>query len=133
MNDQDREIIKSLAEMAWADGEVSPEERSLLVKVLIEAGSDPDDAEELDKLLARPAGGSSTPPLARLEAAGLDEERRLSVMRVLLIMSFMDGVLSFAEFTQIEKAQEALGISQLQLEILRAEAIEAAKALSASA
>lgn len=128
MDHSSLQIVKSLVKMAWADGNISPEERSLLTKVLAEAGADPGDVSELDKLLSEGATGE---PVS-FDASDLDEEKRLGVMRALLIMSFMDGHVSFAEFTQIEKMQKELGISDEQLEVLRGEAIAAAETISAS-
>lgn len=121
-------IVKSLVKMAWADGNISPEERSLLIKVLAEAGADPNDVSQLDDLLSEGAGDE----VPHFDASDLDEDKRLGVMRALLIMSFMDGHVSFAEFTQIEKMQKELEISDEQLETLRTEAIAAAETISAS-
>lgn len=128
MNSESREIIKGLAAMAWADGEVSPEEHALLLKVLSEAGASPEDMEEFSELLGR-SETEADPSNVHLDSVLEDEESRLNVMRALLIMSFMDGVLSFAEFTQIEKFAKDLNINSEQLDALRNEALEAAKAL----
>ena len=128
MNSESREIIKGLAAMAWADGEVSPEEHALLLKVLSEAGASPEDMEEFSELLGR-SETEADPSNVHLDSVLEDEESRLNVMRALLIMSFMDGVLSFAEFTQIEKFAKDLNINSEQLDALRNEALVAAKAL----
>jgi uncharacterized tellurite resistance protein B-like protein len=131
MDDQSREIVKALVEMAWADGEVSPEESALLVKCLQEAGADPDDVNELSRLLAQP-GNETTVEQAHLDPSQLDHDKRLGVMRALLIMSFMDGHVSFAEYAQIERVQNKLAISDDEMEALRTEAVAAAETLSAS-
>lgn len=131
MDEQAREIVKALVEMAWADGQVSAEESALLIKCLKEAGANPNDVDDLSKLLARPSDDIMSEP-ANIDASSLDEDKRLGVMRALLIMSFMDGHVSFAEYTQIERMQQELGISTEQLEVLRAEAVAAAETLSAS-
>lgn len=128
MDVRSREIVKSLAEMAWADGVVSPEERALLLKILIEAGANPDDTEELEHLLAAPSADVLSEP-AHLGRIELDHEGKLSVMRALLIMSFMDGALSFAEFGQLERVAQELEISQEEIDVLRAEALAAAESL----
>lgn len=126
MNEQSRAIIQALANMAWADGQVSPEESALILKAVAAAGTPADEVEELASLLA------SAPAPVDLRAADLDEEGRLGVMRALLIMSFMDGHVSFAEYAQIESMQRELGISQEQLDTLRAEAVAAAETIAAS-
>jgi uncharacterized membrane protein YebE (DUF533 family) len=128
MDEQSRQIVRRLAEMAWADGEVTPQERALLMNALRAAGADPEAVHDLDNLLARP-GEEAGDHSGELVAEELDEERKLGVMRALMIMSFMDGVLSFAEFAQIERTQKDLGITAEQMERLRAEALAAAEAL----
>lgn len=130
MDSKSREIVKSLAEMAWADGVVSPEERALLLKFLIEAGANPEDADEIERLIAAPSPSAdvfSEP--AQLSRVELDHEGKLNVMRALLIMSLMDGVLSFAEFGQLERVAQELEISSDELDELRAEALTAAETL----
>ena len=131
MDAESREIVKSLAEVAWADGKVTPEERALLLKVLIEAGADPDDVETIDDLLAAPSANILGEP-ARLQEMDLDEESKQNVLRALLIMSFMDGALSFAEFSQIERTATDFGIDSETLETLRSEALAAAESLKKS-
>ncbi len=128
MDDKSRQIVKSLAEIAWADGKVTPEERALLLKVLTEAGADPSDLETIDDLLAAPSADVMG-EASNLSGAGLDEEGKQNVLRALLIMSFMDGALSFAEFSQIERTAQEFGIDSETMETLRAEAVEAAAAL----
>lgn len=123
MDEEARRIIESLVAMAKADGEVSGDERKLLAKVLIEAGAVPADSTGLNELLEDMIeAGPLTPSLE-----ALSEDKRLNVMRALLIMSFMDGKLSFSEFHQLEQHQKTLGLSDIQVEILRAEANEAAR------
>lgn len=128
MDAKSREIVKSLAEVAWADGQVTPEERALLLKVLTEAGVDPEDVETIDDLLAAPSANVMGEP-ARLDSMELDQEAKHNVLRALLIMSFMDGALSFAEFSHIERTATEFGIDSEAMETLRAEAVEAAEAL----
>lgn len=131
MDEQAREIVKALVEMAWADGNVSPEESSLLIQCLKEAGANPNDVDDLTSLLSRPSDNATAP--SNIDASSLDEDKRMGVMRALLIMSFMDGHVSFSEYTQIERMQQVLGISAEQLEVLRTEALAAADTLAASA
>lgn len=125
MDAKSRQIITSLARMAWADGELSDSERALLIKVFVEAGATEDDVEEFGALLENPEElGQQSGDLAD---AVVDEEGRRNVMRALLIMSFMDGILSFSEMSLLEETQQALEISPEELEELRKEALAAAK------
>ena len=124
MNQQAQSIIKSLAEMAWADGEISPEERALLFNVMVSMGADPEDMDEMGSVLGRPGAGVEEAPLSEVIP---DMPSRLNVMRALLTMSFVDGILSFAELTLIEKLAKDLEIDRDQLEEIRQEAVVAAK------
>ena len=51
MDEQSLKIVKCLVKMAKADGNISPEERSLLVQVLPAAGATTEAADDLEKLL----------------------------------------------------------------------------------
>lgn len=132
MDAKSREIVKSLAELAWADGVVSPDERALLLRILVEAGTDPDDVQEFDHLLAAPSADVMSEP-ANLADLNLDQEGKHNVMRALLIMSFMDGTLSFAEFDHLERVAQELELTDDELDVLRTEAISAAETLKAEA
>lgn len=124
MKNQNRAIIKSLAEMAWADGEVTEEERALLFTVCLQMGATEEEMEELREVLGQSQAVQNDGE--SLEQALPDKASRLSVMRVLLTMSFVDGALDFAEFHVIERKARELGIDSDELEQLRQEAVEAA-------
>lgn len=132
MDEQSLKIVKCLVKMAKADGQISPEERSLLVQVLPAAGATTEAADDLEKLLDKLIEEVATGDTIELNPAELDEEKRHGVMRALLIMSFMDGHVSFGEFSQIETMQKQLQISDEHLETLRSEAVAAAETISAS-
>lgn len=127
MDAKSRQIISSLAKMAWADGEVSDSERALLIKVFVEAGATEADVETFGALLSDPNAVPEGDE--QLSDVVVDEEGRLNVMKALLIMSFMDGVLSFSEMSLLEETQAALGLSAEQVESIRKEALDAAKAI----
>lgn len=129
MEEQRKEIIKSLAGVAWADGEVTEEERALLFAVCLQLGASDEEVEELEEVLGKPADVAQS--VAELKAALPDKETKLNVMRVLLTMSLIDGVLSFSEFELIEKTSAELGLTSDDLESLRKEAVRAAKAFGA--
>lgn len=131
MDEQSREIIKAMIEMAWADGHASPEESGLLIRAFSEAGAGTEELETLHRLLER-SDGIEPQEAAHIDPSGLDEEKRLGVMRALLIVSFMDGHVSFAEYAQIERWQATLEVTPEQMEVLRSEALAAAETLAAS-
>lgn len=120
-----KEIVKSLVQMAWADGEIAPEEKTFLTQVLLTLGC---TKEEIDTL--NPAEIDMSPPA--LESVLVDRDSRRNTMRALLAMSFVDGTLSFSEFDYIQKIAKMLQLSDDDLEELRVEALAAAKAHSPS-
>ncbi len=128
MESQKREIIKSLAEMAWADGEVTDEERALLFSTCMQMGASEEEIAELKSVLGPPSKEASGDGL---KAVLPDKASRHNVMRALLTMSFIDGALGFAEFDLIEKKGQELEISPEDMETLRKEAIRAAESFNA--
>ena len=123
MDNQNRVIMKTLAEMAWADGKVTEEEKALLVSVCLQMGATPEEAEELKEALGQPSQTSE----GDLKEALPDKASRLNVMRILMTMSFIDGALDFAEFDVIEGKAKELGLTADELETLRREALAAAE------
>ncbi|MCA9793379.1 MAG: TerB family tellurite resistance protein [Candidatus Eremiobacteraeota bacterium] len=117
MDAQNKEIIKSLVKMAWADGEVSHKEQELLAAILLKMGC---SEEEVDGL------GEAPEEDPRLDEVLPDKESRMNIMRALMTMSFVDGILSFDEFAYINRLAEQLDISNDELETLRQEALVAA-------
>ena len=98
---QKQEIIKSLANMAWADGEVTENERALLFTVCFQLGASEQEVDELHEVLGKP--DNIPDGLAELKDVLPDKESRKNVMRLLLAMSMIDGAISFSEFDLIEK------------------------------
>ena len=123
MDNQNRVIMKTLAEMAWADGKVTEEEKALLFSVCLQMGATPEEAEELKEALGQPSQTSE----GDLKEALPDKASRLNVMRILMTMSFIDGALDFAEFDVIEGKAKELGLTSEELETLRREALAAAE------
>jgi uncharacterized tellurite resistance protein B-like protein len=123
MDNQNRVIMKTLAEMAWADGKVTEEEKALLFSVCLQMGATPEEAEELKEALGQPSQTSE----GDLKEALPDKASRLNVMRILMTMSFIDGALDFAEFDVIEGKAKELGLTADELETLRREALAAAE------
>ena len=123
MDNQNRVIMKTLAEMAWADGKVTEEEKALLFSVCLQMGATPEEAEELKEALGQPSQTSE----GDLKEALPDKASRLNVMRILMTMSFIDGALDFAEFDVIAGKAKELGLTADELETLRREALAAAE------
>lgn len=123
MDNQNKVIMKTLSEMAWADGKVTEEEKALLYSVCLQIGASPEEAEELKEVLGQPGKLVE----GDLKDALPDKASRLNVMRILMTMSFIDGALDFAEFDVIESKAKELGLSPEELETLRREALAAAE------
>ncbi len=137
MDNTFQEILKGLIEVAWADGRISPEERTLLANMLSElAENEGLPPEEIAKLVALV---EEAPDLAKVSEARerkadlqnleLDQEGRENVMRALMAMSFIDGVLSFTEYEKLERFSKQMKIDADRMETLRQEAVAAVKEL----
>ena len=123
MENRNKVIMKSLAEMAWADGEVTDEEKAMLFNVCLQLGASPEEAEELKEVLGEPTQSHE----GELKDVLPDKASRLNVMRVIMTMSFIDGAMDFAEFDVIQSKAEELGLNSEELETLRKEALVAAE------
>ena len=127
MDLQKKQILKSLAEIAWADGEVTDEERALLFSTCLQLGASEAEVEKLKSVLGQPDSASED---SSLKGVLPDKSSRLNVMRALLTMSVVDGAIAFAEFDVIEKKCRELDIEPDELEKLRNEASTAAEAFN---
>ncbi|MCE7868880.1 TerB family tellurite resistance protein [bacterium CPR1] len=110
----------ALIQMAWADKFWAPEEEKLVTSLLLKAGCQPEDLEDL---AARPPHSD----LTEIERILPDHESRLQGMRTMIAVAFCDGVLAGAEMDLIDKLAARLGITPAELETLRTEALEMLK------
>ena len=122
MDTQNKQILRSLAEVAWADGEVTEDERALLFSICLQFGATEEEMSDLKEVLGKPNGEPGD-----LNGVLPDKESRLNVMRSLLIMSFVDGALAFAEFDLLAKKADELEITRDEMETLRQEALSASE------
>lgn len=122
MDTQNKQILRSLAEVAWADGEVTEDERALLFSICLQFGATEEEMSDLKEVLGKPNGEPGD-----LNEVLPDKESRLNVMRSLLIMSFVDGALAFAEFDLLAKKADELEITRDEMETLRQEALSASE------
>lgn len=115
-----KEVVKSIIQVAWADGQVSAQERDVLSRMLMQVGCSPEEVSELDEVLS----GTET-RMPDLDKVLPDKASRLDAMRAIMTMSFADGALSFKEFTYMERMASKLGVDDDELEQLRAEVVAA--------
>ena len=98
MEEQRKEIIKSLAGVAWADGEVTEEERALLFAVCLQLGATDQEVDELEEV---PAGNTVIFSAHGVSLAVREEAERRAVVRVI---ARVNG--------NVARAAEVLGISR---------------------
>lgn len=123
MDEQSKEVLKGLAEVAWADGKVTAQERALLFHVCLQMGASAQELQEMEDIFGKQAVS------AELQSVLPDKATRLNVMRALLTMSFVDGALGFAEFELLTQKSEELEITAQEMETLREQASRAAEGL----
>ena len=119
MAEKKQEIARALVQLAWADGQLTPEETELLAKYLKQLG--------YDEATAAQAWLTENQPVdyAGLRQALPDLAERIEVMRELINLSCADDALTFDEFDLVDKMAQALEISEEQMEALRVEASSA--------
>lgn len=115
--EQDAILLKTLVALAWADGQIQPEEFEWVEKVLLAAGVGQDEAKGL---LAEP---HELPAAVDLRAAVPETEERLTLLRFLLTVSLADGETSAPELACLRELSDRLEIPADKLEELRLETV----------
>jgi len=119
MDERRRQILRSLLQLAHADGLVVAEEEALLLEVLRSLGG---SGEELQTLEDSVEGSCMVP----LEEFLSDPAERRHIMRLLVDLSLCDGSRSFSEETYVAAMANRLGLSYPELQQIQIEA-EAAR------
>lgn len=120
MDQRQKAIVKSLFQVAWADGHVSAEESALLANFLPRLGlSMAEMICEMDAGLTENPEGE-----APLEHLLPDHESRLAAMELLVRVSFSDGHLADAEVEYLGHLAVRLGIGSGELEQMRQRALQ---------
>lgn len=115
MDERRRQILRSLLQLAHADGLVVAEEEALLHEVLRSLGG---TGVELQTLEESVAGACMVP----LEEFLSDPGERRQIMRLLVDLSMCDGSRSFSEETYVAAMANRLGLSYAELQEIQAEA-----------
>lgn len=84
LTNRQKDLVRTLACVMWADGNASPEERRLVEQVIDELGPNTQERVELDAWLS---ADCSTLDDVRLEALSLDEKQVLLTHAVVLTMA----------------------------------------------
>ena len=108
--------MRALIHMAWADGQLSPNEQTLIHKYFRKLGLSESEAERA--LMSEP---EEEPDWNALPAEIPNPLQRLELIRALMELSFCDDVLTGEEYTIVEKVAKLLGVGEDELERLRQE------------
>lgn len=117
MTDQDRILLKTLVAMAWADGELNPNECGWLDQVFEHLAL---PEEERQQLMDTP---QSLPSAADYSSALSSEEDREFLVKVLLTMASSDGSICKDEQSMLEEVGARLGISSDRIKDLKLQAV----------
>ncbi len=123
MNAQEREILKTLIQIVWADGQVDDRERDILGKMLVELDLTPKDIAEVGQMMTE---APEAPQLAEVLSKSPTERR--DVMKVVMAMAMDNGHLNPPEMRYVQAIATKLEIDKDQVEEIRLEV----KALTAS-
>jgi uncharacterized tellurite resistance protein B-like protein len=117
MDEREREIVKSLMQIAWADGRWTPDEEALVGLILARIGLTPGETEQMKSQYSDPN------KLAELERYIPDKPKRLNAMRLLLAVAYADLDVPDEEAAYLAKMAAKLDISPQELEDLMQETI----------
>lgn len=117
MDDREKEIVKALIQMAWADGRWTPDEEALVGLILARIGLAPDEIESLKTEYSTPS------ELAALERVIPDKPKRINAMRLLLAVAYVDLDVPDEEALYLAKMAAKLNISPSELEGLMQETV----------
>ena len=117
ITDQDRILLKTLVAMAWADGELNPNECGWLDQVFEHLAL---PEEERQQLMDTP---QALPTADEYSSALSSEEDREFLVKVLLTMASSDGTIRGDEQSMLEEVGARLGVSSARLQDLKLQAV----------
>lgn len=116
MDARQKEMLRALAQLAWADGSVSTAETDLIADFAEKLGvSLVERIAEMDSGLSQPPD----PTPVDLEAVLPDHESRLEAMQMLVCLCFADGQLDPGEMSYLGDIAVKLGIGAQELDAMR--------------
>jgi uncharacterized membrane protein YebE (DUF533 family) len=109
------DLLEVLVYVAWADGVIAPEERTLIERQIELAELEKGTSKHLRRLLGkRPAGRPDVRPMA-------DPETRRFVLEQAILLSLVDDDQAEAELVMLEDVARQLGASPGELEAIMVE------------
>jgi uncharacterized membrane protein YebE (DUF533 family) len=100
------DIFVALAAVAWADGELDPDEADAIVRAAVDEGL------ELEEIAAIEVATKSPVDLGVIDRTGLSKEDRLFVYAVACWIARLDGRVTEEESSALAKLGERLGIPE---------------------
>ena len=116
MNAQEREILKSLIQIVWADGAVDDREREILGRLMTELDLSRKDIHEVGEMMLE---ATDMPDLDIILAKGREEKADL--MKLMLALAMTKGHISAPELRYVQAIAHKLDINREGLDKLIAE------------
>jgi uncharacterized membrane protein YebE (DUF533 family) len=101
-----KDVFIALAAVAWADGQLDPDEADAIVRAAV------DDGLSIEEITAIEAATKAPIDLGVIDRSGLSKEDRLFVYAVACWIARMDGKVTEAETDALSTLGERLGIPE---------------------
>jgi uncharacterized membrane protein YebE (DUF533 family) len=101
-----KDVFIALAAVAWADGQVDPDEADAIVRAAVEEGLSIEEITAIEEATKDPVD------LGVIDRSGLSKEDRLFVYAVACWIARMDGQVTETETDALAKLGERLGIPE---------------------
>ncbi len=101
-----RDVYIALAAVAWADGNLDPEEADAIVRTALEEGLEIEEIAEIEAATKQPVD------IGVIDRNGMSKEDRLFVYAVASWMTRLDGVVTDSETATLQKLGEALKVPE---------------------
>jgi uncharacterized membrane protein YebE (DUF533 family) len=108
MNDKrlGKDIFVALAAIAWADGQLDPDEADAIVRAAVDEGLSLEEIADIEESTKKPVD------LGVIDRGSLSKDDRLFVYAVACWIARMDGTVSAAESDALAKLGERLGVPE---------------------
>lgn len=116
MKTKQREIIKCLIQIVWADGNVDDREREILGQMLVDMELTREEVSEVAKIMME---APDPPDLDAILEEGAESKR--DFMKVLLALAMSKGTLNPPELRYVQAVANKLGLGSDELEKLKAQ------------
>ena len=101
-----KDVFVALSAIAWADGELDPEEADAIVRSAVDEGLELDEIAEIEEVTR------SRIDLGRIDRSAMTKEDRLFVYAVACWIARIDGKVTDEETAALAKLGERLGVPE---------------------